>query len=93
VLEILIDVSARYPRIPPPADIDRDSVEWIEHILNQYDEHDRHVIDLAPSVPSPNQVARLSEQYQRMARERVDSVERARKLKAEQPDNFRGWFY
>jgi hypothetical protein len=93
VFEILVEVGARYPHTPPPADVDNDSVEWIEHILMQYDEHDRHVIELAPSVLSQDQVVRLFAQYQSMSRERIASVERAKKLKAEQPGKFPGWFF
>jgi hypothetical protein len=93
VFEILVEVNARYPHTSPPTDVDDDSVEWIEHVLMQYDEHDRHVIELAPSVLSQDQVVRLFAQYQSMSRERVSSVEHAKKLKVEQPDKFRGWFY
>jgi hypothetical protein len=93
VLDILVEVNARYPHTAPPADVDDESVEWIEHVLMQHDEHDRHVMELAPSVLSQDQVVRLFAKYQSMSRERVDSVERAKKLKAEQPGKFPGWFY
>jgi hypothetical protein len=91
VFDILVEVDALYPRTSPPADVDNDSEEWMEHVLAQYDEHDRHVIELAPSVLAQDQVVSLFNQYQRMSRERVDSVERSRKLRAERPGA--GWFF
>jgi len=93
VFDILVEVGARYPDAPPPADLDDESVEWIEHVLMQYDERDRHVIELAPSVLSQDQVVGLFAKYQSMSQERIDSVERAKKLKIEQPGKFRGWFF
>ena len=56
---ILVEVGSRYPETPAPTDVDDDSVEWIEHVLVQHDEHDRHVIELATSVLSPDQVVHL----------------------------------
>ncbi len=91
VFDILVEVDALYPRTSPPPDVDNDSEEWMEHVLAQYDEHDRHVIELAPSVLAQDQVVSLFNQYQRMSRERVDSVERSRKLRAERPGA--GWFF
>ncbi|HSC13938.1 MAG TPA: hypothetical protein VLI71_02425 [Gammaproteobacteria bacterium] len=93
VFDILVEVNARYPHSSPPADVDDESVEWIEHVLMTHEEHDRHVMELAPTVLSQDQVVRLFAKYQSMSRERVDSVERAKKLKAEQPGRFRGWSY
>jgi hypothetical protein len=93
VFAILVDVRAQYPSTSPSPELDRTSEEWIEHVLRQHDEHDRHVIELAPTALSPNQVVRLFEQYQSMSRQRVASVEVFRKLKAEHPDRFRGWGY
>ena len=93
VFEIVVDVDARYPLLPPPADLDTESAEWIEHVLMQYDEHDRHVIELATSVLSPDQVVRLFAQYQSMSRQRIASVERFKKLKAERPGEFPGWAF
>jgi hypothetical protein len=93
VFDILVEVNVRYPHTSPPADVDNKSIEWIEHVLRQYEEHDRHVMELAPSVLSQDQVVRLFAKYESMARERLDSVERAKKLKAEQPGRFRGWSY
>jgi hypothetical protein len=74
VFDILVEVHERYP-VTPPADLDTHSVEYIDDHLRQLDEFDRHVIELAPSVLSPNQVARLYERYQGMSRERITSVE------------------
>ena len=93
VFEILVEVEALYPNTPPPADVDDESVEWVNHILAQQDEHARHVIELAPSALSPNQVVRLFDQYQSMSRQRIDFVERYKRLKAENPGRFRGWAY
>jgi hypothetical protein len=93
VFDIVAEVRGRYDMGLPPSDIDTESVEYIERILLRYDELDRHVIALAPSVLSPNQVVLLFEQYQRMSRQRYDYVERYKKLKAERPGEFRGWVF
>jgi hypothetical protein len=82
VFEILVEVQDRYPQAPPPTDVDVQSVEWIDHDLTQQDEFDRHVLELAPSVLSPAQVAYLFKAYDAMSRDRISSVEMQKKRRA-----------
>jgi hypothetical protein len=82
VFEILVEVHTRYPFEVPPAELDRQSDEYIEHILTQTDDVDRHVVELAPSVLSPTQVAHLFNAYDFMSRDRRSSVEMQRKRRA-----------
>jgi hypothetical protein len=82
VLDILVEVHARYPYEEPPAELDRRSDEYIDHRLKQLDDVDRHVVELAPSVLSPTQVAYLFGAYDYMSRERRSDVERQKERKA-----------
>jgi hypothetical protein len=82
VFEILVDVHTRYPFESPPGELDRQSDEYIEHILTQTDDVDRHVVELAPSVLSPTQVAHLFNAYDFMLRDRRSDVEMQRKRRA-----------
>jgi hypothetical protein len=93
VFEILAKVNDWYPPAALPADVERNSLESVEHALMQYDEHDRHVIELAPGVLSPKQVVLLFEQYQKMSRERFTSLEMTKKRIAERPDLPASWMY
>jgi hypothetical protein len=86
VFDILVEVNDRYKTEPPP-EIDRVSIEFVAHTIKQHDEHDRHVVELASSVLTPTQVVHLFEQYQKMAAQRADSLERSKKLNAENPGN------
>lgn len=81
---ILVEVRDRYQSEPPP-EIDPGSIERVAHTIEQHDEHDRLVVELAPSVLTPAQVVLLFEQYQRMAAQRASSFERSKKLSAENP--------
>ena len=83
LLKILVDVHDRYTM--PPSDLDRDSIEYVEYVQTQWDEYDRHAIELTPSVLSPTQGVYLFEQYQRMADERAQSLERHKKRRAANP--------
>jgi hypothetical protein len=82
MFEILVDVHARYPYEEPPAELDRRSDEYIDELLRQTDDVDRHVIELATSVLSPAQVAYLFGAYDYMSRDRRSDVERQKKRKA-----------
>ena len=93
VFEILVEVRDRYPATEPPADLDRMSVEWIEHDFAQLDEFDRHVMELAPSVLTPAQVVHLFDEYQGMSRDRIAALEWQKKRRAERPEEQIGWFY
>jgi hypothetical protein len=91
MFDILVEVRAQYPFTSPPAELDRNSDEWIAYMLRQTDDFDRHVIELAPSVLSPTQVAYLFQAYDRMARERIDLVESQKNRKADNPAQNVGW--
>jgi hypothetical protein len=93
VFEIVVDVRNRYPITQPPANIDSRSLEYIEHTLAQLDDIDRHIVELAPSVLSATQVAHLSEEYQWMARQRIDDLEMQKRRRAERPGEDFGWMY
>jgi hypothetical protein len=89
VLGILVQVRERYPETEP--DLESHSVEYIEKTLAQMDDFDRHVVELATSVLSATQVAHLSEEYQWMARQRIDLVELQKKRRTERPGRGVGW--
>jgi hypothetical protein len=89
VFEILIEVRDRYPQTEP--DVDSESPEYIEHQLAQMDDFDRHVVELAPSVLAATQVAHLFDEYQWMARQRIDLVELQKERRAERPGRGVGW--
>lgn len=82
VFDIVVEVHDRYPYRPPAAELDRNSDEYIEFVLTQTDEIDRHVVELAPSVLSPTQVVHLFNAYDFMSRDRRSDVERQKKRKA-----------
>jgi len=91
MFDILVDVRAHYPATRPPEEIDPNSAEYVAHIHRQQDDFDRHVIELAPGVLSPTQVAYLFQAYDRMSRERIDLFEWQKKMKAEHPEQNTGW--
>jgi hypothetical protein len=90
MFDILVDVHERYPFTKPAAPDER-SEEWIDEMLGQLDDTDRHVVELAPSVLSPTQVAYLFRAYDHMSRERIDLVEWQKNRKADRPDEDFGW--
>jgi hypothetical protein len=69
-----------------PSNIER-SIEGVEQIVAQIDERERHVIELAPSVLSPRQVAYLHERYQQCSDVRARSLELLRQRRADDPDS------
>lgn len=91
VFEILVEVRDRYPSTRPPADLDQNSDEYIAHVLTQYDEFDRHVVELAPSLLSATQVGHLFEAYDYMSRERIADVAMQKKWRLEHPGADVGW--
>lgn len=91
MFDLLVDVRAQYPTTPPPEQLDRNSAEYMAHILRQTDDFDRHVIERAPGVLSPTQVAYLFQAYDRMSRERIDDFEWQKKMRADRPDQDFGW--
>ena len=81
LFDILVGVRDWYQA--PPAKIE--SIEQLEQFLIQLDEYERHVVELAPSVLSANQVVHLFERYQRGSRLRADALALQRKFRAEHP--------
>jgi hypothetical protein len=71
---------------PAPPDVKRDSIEFLEHQLAQRSENERHVIELASGLLSPNQLVYLDEQYQYLSYERAKNLEWQKKKRAENPD-------
>jgi hypothetical protein len=90
VFDILVEVHERYP-FTKPAELDERSEQYIRDVLRQLDDTDRHVVELAPSVLSPTQVAHLFEAYDYMSRERVNDVEFVKKWKIQHPGDDPGW--
>jgi len=91
MFDILVDVRAQYPVTSPPEELDPNSAEYMAYRLRQMDDFDRHVIELAPSVLSPTQVAYLFQAYDRMSRERIDLFEWQKKMKAGRSGKDLGW--
>lgn len=81
LLKILVEVGDQY-ETPPPSDAKLSSIEELEHILAQRDEFERHVMELAPSVLSPEQATYLFEQYQYLSYERARALERQKERAA-----------
>lgn len=77
----------------PPADVERRSIESLEHKLTQEDEYDRLVLELAPSVLSPKQVQYLFERYQALSYRRANALEFQRNARADNPDENRALWY
>jgi hypothetical protein len=90
MFEIVVEVRDRYS--PREADVDPRSLEYLEQQIEQMDDFDRHIIELAPSVLSATQVAFLSDEYQWMSQQRINAVEMQTKRRAERPDSDVGTF-
>jgi hypothetical protein len=84
LLTLLIETrNQNKPR--PPSDAESRSIEYFEYKLSQMDEYQRHVMELAPSVLSPEQVVLLSEQYQHLSFQRSDALESQKQRRADHP--------
>lgn len=84
LLTILIETKSQN-KPKPPLDAERRSIEYLEYRLSQMDEYQRHVLELAPSVLSPEQVVLLFEQYQYMSYQRADALELQKQRRADHP--------
>ncbi len=67
----------------PPSDVESDSK--VEDTLFRINERERYIIELAPSVLSPQQVVYLHERYQHCSDERAYDLERQKKRRADHP--------
>jgi hypothetical protein len=84
LFKILVEVRDQY-RTKLPFGIELNSIEAIEHDVAQRGEYERHVMELAPSVLAPKQVAYLDAQYQYLSYKRANDLERDRRGRAEDP--------
>jgi hypothetical protein len=84
MLKIFVEVRDQLEWMPP-ADVERRSIEGLEHRLTQEDDFDRLVLELAPVVLSPKQVQYLFERYQALSYWRAASLERQRKARTDNP--------
>ncbi len=92
LLEILVDVREQ-DRVMPGADAKRRTIESLQHTLDQMDEYERLVLELAPSVLSAKQVEYLFERYQALSYRRANALEHQRKARANNPDeNLPLWY-
>jgi hypothetical protein len=46
-----------FPATAPPADVEPGSIEFLEHQVSQMSKYERHLMELAPSVLSAEEVA------------------------------------
>ena len=82
LLKILIGTRNQLKTMPP-ADVKRDSIEYLEYRLTQEDDYDRFVLELAPSVLSSKQVLYLFKQNQYLSEKRAYALEVQRKARAD----------
>lgn len=77
LLEFVAETQNRYLELPI-AIVDSSSVELLERQRTQISEYERHLMELAPSVLSAQQVVYLDEQYQHFAYLGANAWERYR---------------
>ncbi|MBN1240019.1 MAG: hypothetical protein JXB36_16065, partial [Gammaproteobacteria bacterium] len=80
LFEILMDVRDRVSPSPAGKIL---SIESLERAVTQINEYQRHVVELAPSVLSPEQVVYLHGRYQDMSYRRFQDIERKRQEAAD----------
>jgi hypothetical protein len=83
LFKILVDAEDLYRAAPP--DLDRNSIEYLEYLIADRDEYERHVLELAPSALSSRQVIYLFEQYQRMSNRRIASLAQQKQRRSDNP--------
>ncbi len=64
LFDILVETRSQYIDLEPPPGVEVDSMQNFEYLMNQSQEYHRHVLELAPSVLSPQQVQHLYERYE-----------------------------
>jgi hypothetical protein len=82
LFRVLVETRDQYLTTTPLSDLETKSLEHLEQLLTQINEYERHVMELAPSVLSADQVVYLHERYQYMAYRRADALELQRKQRA-----------
>ena len=83
LFRVLVETRDQYLKTAPLSDLETKSLEHLEQLLAQINEYERHVVELAPSVLSQDQVVYLHERYQNMAYRRADALELQRKQRAD----------
>lgn len=86
LVKILVDVREQLD-MKPPAHIESNSIESLEHTLDRLDEYERLALELAPSVLSAKQVKYMFERYQALSSRRADAVELHKQRRADNPDD------
>lgn len=86
LLKILVDVREQVD-MKPPANLKRDSMEALEHRLNEIDEHDRLALEMASSVLSTKQVEYMFERNQAYSYERANVLEWHKQRRADNPED------
>lgn len=86
LLRVLVDVRNQVDT-QLPANIDRGSMESLEHRLDEMDLYERLVLELAPSVLTARQVEHLFERYQALSYQRAYVLELQREARANDPAN------
>jgi hypothetical protein len=86
LLKILVEADAwQKPSLSP--DLDRSSIEYLEHLITLNNERERHVIELAPSVLASKQVLALFDHYQYLGARRSAAFERQKQARLDNPAN------
>lgn len=78
LFRILLETRDQYA-VTPPSGAEPGSIEYLQHLITQKDEYERHVMELAPSVLLPEQVVHLNERYQYLSFRRAHALEMQRK--------------
>jgi hypothetical protein len=92
LLEILVGNLDLYEQ-RPPKDVAPGSIEYLENRLAQKDEYQRLVLELAPSVLSPEQFGYLFEQYEYLSYQRGSALEAQKKPSPDSPTKDGTYWY
>jgi len=85
LLEILIDVRVRVEAFANP-NINHETIEAFESLLDLLDENDRLVLELAPSVLTSKQVQYMFDRYQALSYKRWGAFDAQKRARANDPD-------
>jgi hypothetical protein len=86
LFDIVLGLRAQYETMLRPSDAQPASIESLEYRLAQIGEYERHVMELAPSVLSSQQVVYLHEHYEYMSYQRDHALEFVKKRRVDNPD-------
>lgn len=84
LLKILVDVRDQIAEMPLPA-LEPRSLAALEFRLDQMDDYERLVVELAPSVLTAEQVEHLFDRYQALSYQRAEALEAQREARANDP--------